>query len=232
MATVKISKYLSEAGIASRRKAEILVTQGMVFINGKPMTDVAARIDPEHDHVTYDGQPVKITKRVYYLLNKPLGYTSTTADRHAEQLITQLVPQIPKVWPVGRLDKLTSGLILLTNDGRLTQKITHPRYQIEKEYEIVTSRPLAATDIDMLQRGIRLEDGFVKPDLFKQIRPGVYRIVIHSGKKRVVRRLIEKTGKSVSGLKRVRIGRLLLENIPSGKWRSLTPEEISKLLAK
>jgi 23S rRNA pseudouridine2605 synthase len=230
MASIKISKFLSEAGIASRRKAETLVTRGLIFINGKKTTNVATRIDPETDKVTYDGKTASVQKMVYYLLNKPVGYTSTTEDIHAQKLITELVPKTLKVWPVGRLDKYTSGLILLTNDGQLTLKLTHPRYRVEKEYEIVTEHPMPESEIESIQRGIKLEDGFIKPDRFEKTDEKAYRIIIHSGKKHVVRRLIEKTGSSVVQLKRIRIGFLTLGKLKAGQWRPLTEKEIKNLL--
>jgi 23S rRNA pseudouridine2605 synthase len=227
MNSVKIAKYLSQAGIASRRKAETLVKQGLIFINGKKTTNVAARIDPETDKVEYNGKTVAPLGFVYYLLNKPVGYVSTTNDEHAEKMVTELVPKELKVWPVGRLDKFTSGLMILTNDGELTLKLTHPRYEIEKEYEIVTNFALTETDICAIQRGVKLEDGFIKPDHFEKIGPKSYRIVIHSGKKRVVRRIIEKTGKAVAELKRTRVGHLALGTLPPGHWRPLIPNELN-----
>jgi 23S rRNA pseudouridine2605 synthase len=229
MATIKTAKFLSEAGIASRRKAETLITQGLVFVNGKKMDNVAKRIDPAKDKIEFNGKIVSLPLPAYYLLNKPAGYTSTVEDRHAEKLITSLVPKDPKVWPVGRLDKYTTGLILLTNDGDLTLKLTHPRYKIEKEYEITANYPLAANEIAAIQNGVRLEDGFIKPDRFESTGKNSYRITIHSGKKRVVRRIIERTGKSVIQLKRIRIGFLTLDNLQSGHWRRLSQEEIKKL---
>lgn len=229
MTTIKIAKFLSEAGVASRRKAETLVTQGLIFVNGKKMTNVAARVNPAIDKIEYDGKPVQSQELVYYLLNKPVGYTSTTEDAHALKLITELVPNIPKVWPVGRLDKYTSGLILLTNDGGLTLKLTHPRYRVEKEYEITTGKPLGESEIKLIQHGIKLEDGFIKPDRFEKIGDNSYRIIIHSGKKHVVRRLIEKTGNSVTQLKRIRIGFIVLKDLKTGQWRPLAKEEIEKL---
>jgi 23S rRNA pseudouridine2605 synthase len=232
MATIKISKYLSEAGIASRRKAETLVTQGLVFVNSEKMDNVAKRIDPTKDKIEFQGKAVALPKSVYYLLNKPVGYTSTTEDKHAKKPITELAPKSPKVWPVGRLDLYTTGLILLTNDGDLTQKLTHPRYEIEKEYEITSNQPLDKNEIAMIQRGVKLEDGFIKPDRFETIGTNLYRITLHSGKKRVVRRIIEKIGKSVAKLKRTRIGFLVLGNLKPGQWRPLTQKEIEKLTAK
>lgn len=229
MSTIKISKFLSEAGVASRRKSETLVTQGLIFVNGKKMANVARRIDPAKDKIAFNGKPVQIQNLAYYLLDKPVGYTSTTEDAHARKLITELVPEFPKVWPVGRLDKYTSGLILLTNDGQMTLKLTHPRYRVEKEYEITAGKPLNEAEIKFIQRGIKLEDGFIKPDRFEKIGDNSYRIVIHSGKKHVVRRLIEKTGNSVARLKRTRIGFLTLDGLQTGKWRPLTQREIKKL---
>ena len=229
MATVKISKFLSEAGIASRRKAETLVTQGLIFVNGKKMVDPARRIDPETDKITYAGRVAAPQTNVYYILNKPVGYTSTTQDSHAKKLITDLVPARPKVWPVGRLDKFTSGLIIVTNDGELTQRLTHPSFGIKKEYEITTNLPLTDSDVTAIQRGLRLEDGFIKPERFERTGNKHYRIVIHSGKKRVVRRIIEKVGKAVAQLKRTRIGSLTLDTLHPGKWRYATPEEITML---
>jgi 23S rRNA pseudouridine2605 synthase len=232
MPTIKISKYLSEAGIASRRKAESLVKQGLVSVNGKKMVNVAKRIDPKTDKIEFDGKPVVLPELFYYMLNKPAGYTSTTEDKHADKLITDLVPKIPKVWPVGRLDKYTTGLILLTNDGDLTQKLTHPRYEVEKEYEITASLPLTEQEVSAVQRGVKLVDGFIKPDRFEALGENRYRIIIHSGKKHVVRRIIEKIGKTVIDLKRLRVGSLLLGDLPAGKWRKLESAEIKIILEK
>lgn len=231
MKTIKIAKYLSEAGVASRRKAETLVRQGLVFVNGKKMDNVASRIDPGIDKVEYNGKVVAPREFVYYLLNKPLGYVSTTSDIHAEKFVTELVPKDPPVWPVGRLDKNTSGLMILTNDGGLTQKLTHPSFRVGKEYEVIANTPLGQNEIEMIRRGVKLEDGFAKPDLFEVRNKSLYRIVIHSGKKRVVRRIFEKTGRAVTQLKRVKVGSLTLGDLRPGQWRKLGAKEIERLLA-
>lgn len=229
MATIKIAKFISEAGIASRRKAQILIEQGLIFVNGKVLNDPARRINPLVDKVAYLGKPVTAAALVYYLLNKPVGYTSTTEDPHARELVTALVPKDPKVWPVGRLDKFTSGMIVLTNDGELTQRLTHPKFEIQKEYEIITNVPLNSAEISQIQRGMRLEDGFVKPDRFEALGAKIYRITLHSGKKRVVRRIIENTGKAVAQLKRIRIGSLTLGTLHPAKWRRLDSKDIARL---
>ena len=230
--TVKIAKYLAQADVASRRKAEALVRQGLVSVNGKTSADPALRVDPETDKILYRGKPLSPAQKVYYLLNKPVGYTCTAQDRHAEKLVGELVPAEPKVWPVGRLDKMTSGLLILTNDGDLALSLTHPRYRVEKEYEITANLPLAENEIAAVQKGALLEDGFIRPDRFEKIGGKRYRIVIHSGKKRVVRRIIEKTGKSVTQLKRTRMGSLKLQDLPDSKWRRLSPAEVKKLAQK
>lgn len=228
---IKIAKYLSECGIASRRKAELLVQQGQICVNGKVMKNEASRINPDSDKVTFQGKPVSPQTLVYYLLNKPVGYTSTTSDPHAKRIITELIPKKPPVWPVGRLDVDTSGLILLTNDGNLTQRLTHPKFQKEKEYLIVTNEPLDRKEVRQIQDGVELEDGFIKPDSFKEVSPKHYSITIHSGKKRIVRRIVEKTGKRVAELKRVRFAFLVLEKLQPGKWRPLAEWEIKRLSA-
>ena len=227
--TVKIAKYLAQAGVASRRKAEALVKQGLVSVNGKISADPALRVNPKTDRILYRGKPLSPAQKVYYLLNKPVGYTCTVQDSHAEKLVGELVPAEPRVWPVGRLDKMTSGLLILTNDGDLALSLTHPRYRVEKEYEITADFPLTEDEIAAVQKGVSLEDGFIRPDRFEKIGGKRYRIVIHSGKKRVVRRIVEKIGKSVAQLKRTRVGSLELQNLPLGKWRRLSPAEIKKL---
>jgi len=227
--TVKIAKYLAQAGVASRRKAEALVKQGLVSVNGKISADPALRVNPKTDKILYGGKPLSPAQKVYYLLNKPAGYTCTAQDPHAEKLVGELVPAEPRVWPVGRLDKMTSGLLILTNDGDLALSLTHPRYRVEKEYEITADFPLTEDEIAAVQKGVSLEDGFIRPDRFEKIGGKRYRIVIHSGKKRVVRRIVEKIGKSVAQLKRTRVGSLELQNLPLGKWRRLSPAEIKKL---
>jgi 23S rRNA pseudouridine2605 synthase len=227
--TVKIAKYLAQAGVASRRKAEALVKQGLVSVNGKISADPALRVNPKTDKILYRGKPLSPAQKVYYLLNKPVGYTCTAQDPHAEKLVGELVPAEPRVWPVGRLDKMTSGLLILTNDGDLALSLTHPRYRVEKEYEITADFPLTEDEIAAVQKGVSLEDGFIRPDRFEKIGGKRYRIVIHSGKKRVVRRIVEKIGKSVAQLKRTRVGSLELQNLPLGKWRRLSPAEIKKL---
>lgn len=230
MSIEKIAKYLADCGIASRRKSEEFVKSGLVFVNGKKMDDVAKRIDPETDTVEFNGKVIRPKKLVYYLLNKPFGCTSTTKDVHAKKLVIDLVPKNPPVWPVGRLDKNTEGLIILTNDGALTQKLTHPKYETEKEYFVSTNIPLSRDEIKKIKEGLTLEDGFIKPDEFCSVGAKKYQIIVHSGKKRIIRRIMEKFGKRVIKLKRMRIDFLTLGDLKPGKRRTLTTSEIKHLL--
>lgn len=229
MEKIKISKYLASAGLCSRRKCEEFVKMGVVKINGK-VASVEERINPDKDIIEFKNKKIEIQKKIYYLLYKPTGYTTTTKDRHAEKIITSLLPKNPKVWPVGRLDKFTSGLIILTNDGELTQKLTHPKYEKKKEYSIITNKPLTKEEISKIKKGLQLEDGFIKPDTFKELGEQNYKMVLHSGKKRIIRRVIEKFGKKVSQLKRVKLDNLTLGNLKIGQYRKLNQAEIKKLL--
>jgi len=230
MNKIKIAKYLSECGISSRRNSEELVKKGLVFINDKKEINVAQRIDPEKDIVKFDNKIIKPKNYVYYLLYKPVGYVSTTTKKFSEKIVTDLVPQKPKVWPVGRLDKNTSGLIILTNDGKLTQKITHPKYQKEKEYSIITNLPLNNNDIQKIKKGVFLEDGLVKPIMFEEIENKNYKMVLTEGRKRIVRRVIEKVGKKVAQLKRVRLDKLALDDLKIGQWRKLSNSEVKEFI--
>lgn len=225
---IKIAKYLSECGIASRRKAEELVKSGKVLVNGNAMKNVAERINPDKDDIKVFGKKINQQKNVYYILYKPVGYVTTTKDKHAEKIVTELVPQKPKVWPVGRLDKNTSGLLILTNDGELTQEITHPKFKIKKEYEIKTNSDLDERQLEKIKKGVMLEDGFIKPTLFEKIGNNHYKMILSEGRNRIVRRIIKEVGKKVSQLKRTKIGNLKLEYIHIGSHKKITKEEISK----
>jgi 23S rRNA pseudouridine2605 synthase len=225
---IKIAKYLSECGVSSRRKAEELVNYGKVSVNGKIMKNVAERIDPDKDEVKVFGKPISKKSHVYYILYKPVGYITTTEDRHAEKIVTELVPDKPPVWPIGRLDKNTSGLLILTNDGALTQEITHPKFKIKKEYEIKTNSELDEKQIDKIQKGVMLDDGFIKPTLFERIEKNHYKMVLSEGRNRIVRRIIEEVGKRVSQLKRTKIGNLRLEYIHIGSHKKITEDELRK----
>jgi len=231
MEKIKIAKYLASSGLCSRRKCEELIKSGAIKVN-RTLAKVADRINPKQDTIEIGNKKIKPQEKVYYLLYKPVGYVTTTKDKHAQYLITDLAPKNPPVWPVGRLDKFTSGLIILTNDGELTQKLTHPKYEKEKEYSIITNKPLAQEEIIKIKKGVKLENGFIKPDLFEETSKNNYKMILHSGKKRIVRRIIENFGKKVSQLKRVRVDNLTLENLKIGQYRKLDQKKINNLLEK
>lgn len=225
---MRIAKYIASCGIASRRKAEELVANGKVMLNEEIITDLGRKIEPGQDVISVDAKVCEPQKKVYYLLNKPAGYTTTLADPHAKKIITELVPEEPFVWPVGRLDRETSGLILMTNDGELTQKLTHPSFGKEKEYIATSDFALSEKEITEITNGITLEDGRIKPDLFESKGDNIYRIVIHEGRNRLIRRIFEHFGKNVIQLERTRI-QSLRNDLEKGKWRELTKEEILEL---
>jgi len=225
---MRIAKYLASCGVASRRKSEELIEAGKVHVNGEKITSPALNVEPT-DKITIGGKEISPNVKVYYALNKPKGYVSTTTDIHKEKIVTELVPSEPPVWPVGRLDKDTTGLIILTNDGELTQKLSHPSKGKTKEYVVIVDRPLSVFDQEKLKKGIELEDGPFKPDVFTEKSPGKYKIVIHEGRNRLIRRVFEHLGKAVTGLSRVRVASVELGNLESGKYRNLTNNELGRL---
>jgi 23S rRNA pseudouridine2605 synthase len=230
-------KALAEAGIGSRRRMADAIKQGKVKVNGITAESFNHPIDPAKDRITFDGQPVelKAEKIICLMLHKPAGVVSTVSDEKQRRTVIDILPQEYRryrLYPVGRLDIDTTGLILITNDGDLTFKLTHPRYEYEKEYLVAITGALTAADKDEIRHGILLEDGRTRPARLQDITelPYNYSVTIHEGKKRQVRRMFEHLKHSVLALKRVRIGGLLLGNLPEGETRALTAKEISTLL--
>jgi len=238
----RLARYLAHAGIASRRHAELLIEAGRVRVNGQIVTTQGARIDPARDSVTVDGKPVQFTtKPVYILLHKPAGYLSTASDPQKRPTVLDLLPpdvRRLRVYPVGRLDIDTSGLLLLTNDGDFALHLTHPRYSMEKHYSTLVKGSPPASALNALRRGVEIaEDNGAH---FKT-SPAHVRIskqsggncwlslTIHEGHKRQVRRMLAEVGYPVLELVRVGIGSLQLGDVPVGKWRYLTDEEVRGL---
>ncbi|MGH9121960.1 MAG: pseudouridine synthase, partial [Acidimicrobiales bacterium] len=226
---VRLQKLLALAGLGSRRTAEELIAAGRVAVNGE-VAILGRRADPEHDRVTLDGVPLGVRPGlVYYLLNKPPGVVTTASDPEGRPTALEMVPAEPAVHPVGRLDMATEGLLLLTNDGELTFRLTHPRFGVEKEYlAMVTGvpRPLA---LRRLREGVELEDGITAPARVSQVQPGALRITIHEGRNRQVRRMCEAVGHPVKQLVRTRIGPLTDRRLAPGEWRELTVAEVRAL---
>jgi 23S rRNA pseudouridine2605 synthase len=235
----RLQKLLASAGIGSRRYCETLITAGRVSVNGKLVADLGAKADPDRDEVRVDGRLVSATpEHVYIALNKPLGYVSTVSDPHAKHTVMDLVKGHPgRIYPVGRLDADSAGLLLLTNDGEFTQKLTHPSHQIRKTYRVVARGDVpewAGTD---LRKGVILEDGMTAPAEVEHIdydeanNATIIDITIHEGRNRQVRRMFDAIGYPVLALTRLRIGPVVLKGLAPGTWRKLHPSEVRELLA-
>jgi 23S rRNA pseudouridine2605 synthase len=227
----RLQKVLAIRGWGSRRVCEDLISEGRVTVNGE-VAVLGRRVDTEHDHVEVDGVPIGVKPGlVYYLLNKPSGVVTTSNDTHERPTVVELVPEEPRVYPVGRLDIDTEGLLLLTNDGDLAQRLTHPSHGVEKEYLVeVAEGPVAQGKLRQLRDGVELDDGITAPAKVSQPTPGVLRLTIHEGRNRQVRRMCEAIGHPVLRLVRVRIGTLRDATLGPGEWRALTAGEIKKLI--
>ena len=228
----RLQKVLAKLGFGSRRVCEELIAEGRVTVNG----DVAVlgrRVDVDSDVVAVDGVRVGVAPGlVYYVVNKPTGYVTTVSDTHGRPTVMELVPESPRVFPVGRLDMETSGLLILTNDGVFTQLVTHPSHGIEKEYvATVTCLPsgVPQSALQQLRRGVQLEDGVTHPAHVTQPEPGLLRITIHEGRNRQIRRMCEAVGYPVLQLTRSRIGPLRDQRLQPGAWRELTHQEVHEI---
>ena len=227
----RLQKVLATRGWGSRRVCEEIIAAGRVTVNGEPAV-LGRRVDPEQDRIEVDGVPVGARPGlVHYLLNKPLGVVTTASDPQGRRTVVELVPSEPRVYPVGRLDVNTEGLLLLTNDGELAQRLTHPSHGVEKEYLVDVSGGLVAQGkIRALRDGIELDDGMTAPAQVSQPSPGVLRITIHEGRNRQVRRMCEAIGHPVRRLVRVRIGTLSDRTLKPGQWREVTQAELKALI--
>jgi 23S rRNA pseudouridine2605 synthase len=226
---VRLQKVLAQAGIGSRRACEELIAEGRVTVNGE-MAKLGRRVDGDIDRVEIDGVPLSIRPGlVYYLLNKPAGVVTTASDPEGRRTVVQLVPDAPRVFPVGRLDADTEGLLLLTNDGDLTFRLTHPRFGVEKEYLAQVEGNPSPKAVRQLREGVELEDGMTAPAKVSLVPPNALRITIHEGRNRQVRRMCEAVGHPVVRLVRTRIGPLAERGLKPGEWRMLTREEVRAL---
>ena len=231
--TIRLNKYIANSGICSRREADELITQGLVEVNGKVVTEMGYQVQ-KTDRVVFDGQSITPEKPVYVLLNKPKGYISTTKDEKARKTVMDLVANASpyRLFPVGRLDRQTTGLILLTNDGHLTKKLTHPSFGVKKIYHVTLDRKLSVEDLHTIADGVRLEEGVAEVDSISYIEgkpKNEVGIEIHIGWNRVVRRIFKKMGYEVEALDRVIFAGLTKKNIKRGHWRILTEMEVNNL---
>ena len=225
----RLHKVMARAGVASRRVSEKMILAGRVSVNGQVVDTPGLLVHPQEDRISVDGVEISSPVHVYYALHKPVGYISTARDDRQRPKVTDLVPRHPRVFPVGRLDRDTSGLLLLTNDGRLTHALTHPRYEVPKVYLVGTRTPLTARMLKTLSGGVMLTDGYAKPDWVELLHNGEVRICIHLGKKRIVRRMFAQIGASVMRLHRESIAQLSLDGLGTSEWRHLRESEVEAL---
>jgi 23S rRNA pseudouridine2605 synthase len=229
-----LNKYLAHCGVCSRREAAEVIKTGTVVVNGKVITEPGHKVT-DKDEVKVNGKKISIQKElVYILLNKPKDYITTSEDPQGRRTIMDLMRGVStnRIYPVGRLDRNTTGVLLLTNDGELTQKLSHPSFQVKKVYEVTLDKPLEKKDFEKLLNGVTLEDGFIAPDALGYADPKNKKIVgieIHSGRNRIVRRMFESLGYDVKGLDRVLFANLTKKNVDRGKWRYLNEKEVRLL---
>ncbi|OQW97699.1 MAG: pseudouridine synthase [Desulfobacteraceae bacterium A6] len=227
---MRLQKYLSEAGFCSRRHGEELILAGRVSVNGAVVTKLGIKIDPEKDIVEVGGSRIEAKNDLIYIaLNKPKGYV-TTCSRERGKIVLDLIDIPERVYPVGRLDKDSNGILLLTNDGRLHNILSHPSFDHEKEYDVIVSRPVPEEALGKMASGIHLLGSRTRPAEVKRISPSQFRIVLKEGRNRQIRRMVEKVGNRVKDLKRIRISNVKLGNLKEGHWRYLTEKEKRELL--
>lgn len=237
MEEVRLQKFLANQGVCSRRKAEEYILQGLVKVNGVTITELGVKINPDKDEVVFRGDKVgKSDKKVYILLNKPIGYVTTTKDQFGRDTVLDLVKVKEKVLPVGRLDMYTSGALILTNDGEFIYKVTHPKFEIEKTYNVTLKGVITEEEIEKLENGVEIEDytsgkakvRILKIDKEKDISR--IEITIHEGKNREVRKMCAAIGRKVLALHRSKIENIDVKDLKLGEWRYLRKEEVLKLV--
>jgi 23S rRNA pseudouridine2605 synthase len=233
---IRLNRYIANAGICSRREADDLIKKGLITVNGEKVTELGIKVHPK-DVIRYKGEVVSREKKVYILLNKPKDVISTVRDKHASRTVIDLVKRAcpERVYPVGRLDKNTTGVLLLTNDGELTRQLTHPSYKKKKIYHVVLDKDVTKQHMVQIVEGIQLDEDYIEADAISYVNEEnktEIGIEIHSGQNRIVRRIFESLGYKIKKLDRVYFAGLTKKNLPRGKWRFLTPLEIANLKKK
>jgi len=225
---VRVQKVLAQSGVASRRKCEELIVAGKVLVNNKKIK-LGDKVDPDKDIISVNNKPVSVEKKVYIILNKPKRYLSAVSDVFERKTIMDLVDVKEKIFPVGRLDRDAHGLMLLTNDGDVANRIMHPRYNVEKTYVVGVREKLNPDDVARLRRGVKIERYKVVPSNVLMLNNHQIKIVIHEGKKHIVKRLLFKLGYFVTDLIRTQIANICLNDLKEGSWRELSVEELRNL---
>ena len=233
---MRLNKFLASCGLGSRRSSESLISDGRVEINGKVVRSLGTVVSPTSDEVRVDGNVVSLPRdHTYYLLHKPVDVICTAQDPGRRPTVMTLVPTTPRVFPVGRLDQDSSGALLLTDDGALTHRILHPRYRIDKEYEVTVQGTIEEESLGLLREGMQLPDekrltAPARVEVMRRLpRRSLLRMVLHEGKKRQIRRMLETVGHTVLQLRRIRIGPIVLGKLQPGEFRELTAEEVRAL---
>ena len=230
---VRLNRFIANSGVCSRREADTLIQAGVVTVNGEVVTELGTKVNIHDDDIRFNGERLKGEEKVYLIMNKPKGYVTTASDPHAEKTVIDLLKGCSsRVYPVGRLDKNTTGVLLLTNDGEIAERLTHPSYDKKKIYQVSLDKELSEEDYHKILEGVSLTDGDVKADELEFIDANDKRkigIEIHSGKNRIVRRIFDSLGYNVKALDRVYFAGLTKKNLPRGRWRYLTQEEVNYL---
>ncbi len=230
---MRLNKFLAESGIASRRKSDELISQGRVDVNGKTVSKLGLDIDPENDKIFVDGERVKPEQKVYFMLNKPKGYVTTTSDERRRKTVIELIKTNKHIFPVGRLDYNTTGILLLTNDGDFANKLTHPRNKVERIYVAKINRPVSDKDKHRLLTGIfvdRRKSKFTKFELLHETNPLKVVVGTVEGRNHFVKKMFETLGYKVLELHRASFGKFKLDNLRVGEYREMTKKEIEKLI--
>lgn len=233
---IRLNRYISNSGVCSRREADNYITAGVITINGQVVTELGTKVKPG-DEVRFDGQLLNPEKKIYLLLNKPKDYVTSTDDPHAEVTVMDLIKDAcpERIYPVGRLDRNTTGLLLFTNDGELSKKLMHPGSNIEKVYQVTLDKPLTKNHLTEISNGIELDDGLIAADAISYIdqeKKDEIGLEIHSGRNRIVRRIFQHLGYRIKKLDRVTYAGLTKKKLPRGKWRFLTQSEVNFLKMK
>ena len=229
---IRLNRFIAQSGLCSRREADDYIQAGLVSVNGVIVTELGSKVKPT-DEVKFNDSRIEGEKKVYLVLNKPKGYVTSLEDPHADKTVMDLVKGAceERIYPVGRLDKNSLGLLLFTNDGDMTRQLTHPSYRKKKIYQVSLDKPLTRADMDRIAEGITLEDGEIHADEIAYVKEDKSEIgiEIHSGRNRIVRRIFESLGYSVRKLDRVYYAGLTKKNLKRGAWRFLTKEEVMRL---
>lgn len=230
---VRLNKYISECGIASRRKSDELISNGRVSVNGSIILELGTKIDTDIDEISIDGEHLKTRNKVYFLLNKPKGVITTTSDDKNRTTVTDLINTKEKIFPVGRLDFNTTGVLLLTNDGELTNFLTHPKNGFEREYEVLLDKPLEIQDKIQLLKGVYLEKRkslFTNIEFPKKNNFVLVRVTTVEGRNHFVKKMFDSIGYRVKELHRLRYGKFIIKNMRRGEYRIVTPREIKSIM--